>query len=91
MSVTDDLLADNTRYAEAFNGILDSPFIPYKCGVRGLVSTWPPAGSPRSTDHRGGLRAQSGRPPRRTSCSTMTFRWISFVHSPTIISGASRK
>ena len=46
---------------------------------------------PRSIDPRGGLPAQSGRPPRRTSCSTMTFRWISFVPSPTIISGASRK
>ena len=30
-------------------------------------------------------------PPRATSCRAMTFRWISLVPSPTIISGASRK
>jgi hypothetical protein len=31
------------------------------------------------------------RPPRLISWDTMTFRWISLVPSPTIISGASRK
>ena len=30
-------------------------------------------------------------PPRATSCPAITFRWISLVPSPTIISGASRK
>lgn len=35
--------------------------------------------------------AHASSPPRSTSWRTITFRWISLVPSPTIISGASRK
>jgi len=37
------------------------------------------------------LAARQSSPPRLTSCAAMTLRWISFVPSPTIMSGASRK
>lgn len=36
-------------------------------------------------------RIQLSSPPRFTNWLAITFRWISFVPSPTIINGASRK